>query len=177
MMFVSIGIGLVVAIALISIVSFFTGGTVQAPSALTSSSEVGKTFKPFSEAGLSAGTPVTAPWKTQHPGVVMFFASWCTVCRGELPKIASYLQKTDLGKTQIIGIDALDASASGKAFVKKMELMFPVAYDPNGKITTDEFGIANLPETVFVNSSGVIKGVYLGAIPVSEFAKGLSSIN
>ena len=42
MMFVSIGIGLVLAIALIAVVSHFTGGTVQQPSALTSSHQVGK---------------------------------------------------------------------------------------------------------------------------------------
>jgi thiol-disulfide isomerase/thioredoxin len=177
MMFVSLGIGLVIAIALIAVVSYFTGGTVQQPSALTASSEVGKTIKSFSEASLNGGQSVSAPWKSGHPGVVMFFASWCTVCREELPKIEKYLKAHDLGSTQVIGIDALDAKSSARTFVKQMGISFPVAYDPDGKVTTNLFGITNLPETFFVNKAGVVKGVYLGAVPVSEFAQGLALLN
>ena len=171
MMFVSIGIGLVLAIVLIAVVSHFTGGTVQQPSALTSSHQVGKHVKAFTEASLQDGPDVTAPCKTGHPSVVMFFASWCTVCREELPKIEKYLSAHNLGSTQVIGIDALDAKSAGRTFVKQMGLSYPVAYDPDGKVTTNEFGISNLPETMFIDKSGVIKGVYLGAIPVSEFSK------
>ena len=177
MMFVSLSIGLAIAIALIAVVSYFTGGSVQQPSTLTTSSEVGKTVKPFSEESLNGGLNVSAPWKTGHPGVVVFFASWCTVCREELPKIEKYLSTQSLGSIQVVGIDALDAKSAGRTFVKQMGLSFPVAYDPDGKVTTNEFGISNLPETMFINKSGVIKGVYLGAIPVSEFSKGLALLN
>lgn len=177
MMFVSLGIGLVIAIALIAVVSYFTGGSVQQPSALTASSEVGKSIQPFTESSLHGGQSVSAPWKSGHPGVVMFFASWCTVCREELPKIEKYLSNHNLGATQVVGIDALDAKSAGRTFVKEMKLSYPVAYDPDGKVTTNVFGITNLPETFFVDKSGVVKGVYLGAVPVSEFAKGLALLS
>ena len=177
MMFVSIGIGLVIAIALIAVVSYFTGGSVQQPSALTTSNQVGKSVKAFTEASLNGGPDVNAPWKSGHPGVVMFFASWCTVCHEELPKIEKYLNTHNLGSTQVVGIDALDAQSAGRTFVKQMGLSFPVAFDPDGKVTSNEFGIANLPETIFVSKYGDVKGVYLGAIPVSEFSKGLALLN
>jgi len=61
MMFVSIGIGLVLAIVLIAVVSHFTGGTVQQPSALTSSYQVRKHVKAFTEASLQDGPDVSAP--------------------------------------------------------------------------------------------------------------------
>ena len=175
MMFVSIGLGTVFALILITIVSVLTGGTVHAKNALTSSSLVGTQVKSFSLKTLDGATQVL-PWHEHHPGVLIFFASWCTPCKGEMPKVATYVRTHDLGSVRVIGVDANDKLSSGRSFVRRDGVDFPVVFDANGDVTGGVFGFLNLPETVFVDAKGVITGVYYGAIPTSELSDGLRTL-
>ena len=76
MMFISLGIGTAVAVALIVVVSILTGGTVRYTNTPPTNALVGTSVKGFTLAGLNGGR-VSAPWVSGHPGVVIFFASWC----------------------------------------------------------------------------------------------------
>ena len=127
MMFVSIGIGAVLAIALISVVSALTGGKVTSGSTQIPSALQGKTIAHFSESGLYGGTE-KAPWEDHHPSVLVFFASWCTVCQPEIPKVATYVSTHNLGGVVVLGIDANDTRSAAQAFVKKDRVKFPVAF-------------------------------------------------
>ena len=171
MMFISLGIGAVVAVALIVVVSILTGGTVNpGQNAL-----VGTTVPAFSEAGLTGGV-VRAPWARGHPGVVIFFASWCGPCRSEMPEVARYLRTHATGAVTVVGVDALDQRAAAQAFVTKDRVPFRVAFDPNGNVVTGVFGFQTVPETVFVNAKGVVTDVYLGAIPRDRLVRGLRAL-
>ncbi|HEY7931998.1 MAG TPA: TlpA disulfide reductase family protein [Acidimicrobiales bacterium] len=174
MMFVSLGIGTTVAIVLIVTVSFLTSTrNANAPSgALPPSALVGKHVKAFSTAGLTGAT-VHAPWASGHPGVVIFFASWCGPCQKELPKVAAYLDAHPTGHVRVVGVDVSDANAAGLHFVRKSGVHFAVATDPNFSITAGLFGFGQIPETVFVNAQGVVQQVYFGAIPVQQLKAGL----
>ncbi|MDE3007912.1 MAG: TlpA family protein disulfide reductase [Acidobacteriota bacterium] len=177
MMFVSLGIGTTVAIVLILIVSLLTNArNANAPSgALPPSALVGKHVKAFSAPGLVGGT-VRAPWASGHPGVVIFFASWCTPCQKELPKVAAYLDAHATGPVRVLGVDVNDANAAGSKFVRKSGVHFAVGTDPNFTITAGLFGFGQIPETVFVNAQGVVQQVYFGAIPVNQLKAGLARL-
>jgi len=175
MMFVSIGLGTVFALILITIVSVLTGGSVRAKNELTSSSLVGTSVKNFSLTTLG-GSKQVLPWHEHHPGVFIFFASWCTPCKSEMPKVAAYLRTHDVGAVRVVGVDANDKLSSGQSFVRRNGVRFPVVFDANGDVTAGVFGFLNLPETVFVNAKGVVTGVYYGAIPTKELATGLRAL-
>jgi cytochrome c biogenesis protein CcmG/thiol:disulfide interchange protein DsbE len=174
MMFVSIGIGTVLAITLIVIVSILTGGPVQNEGAGTSDL-VGHTVKTFSLAGLNGGEE-RAPWATGHAGVLIFFASYCGPCHKEMPEVAKFVRTHDPSPTVVMGIDASDRLSSGQAFVKNSKVTFPVAFDPNVVVTSGIFQFGGVPETVFVSKDGVVERVYFGAIPVSQLKIGLASL-
>jgi cytochrome c biogenesis protein CcmG, thiol:disulfide interchange protein DsbE len=167
MMLVSLGIGALVAISLIVVVSALTGKPVTlGKSQQPTSALVGTKVAAFSVPGVNRGT-VSAPWKSGHAGAVMFFASWCTPCRNELPTVAAYLQKHSYGSVQVIGIDAEGSQSglpSGKAFVASSHVLFPVGFDPTDSVVTGIFKFGQLPETVFVSKSGIVKNVVFGAI-------------
>jgi peroxiredoxin len=175
MMFVSIGIGTVVAVALIVIVSILTGGPVKGNQGFATSNLVGTTVKSFTLSGLNGGEQ-RAPWASGHPGVLIFFASYCGPCHKEMPEVAKYVSNHDEKPVVVMGIDAVDRLSSGQAFIKKSDVTFPVAFDPNGVVTTNIFKFANVPETVFVSKHGVVQHVYFGAIPVSELKIGLADL-
>ncbi|MBW4030043.1 MAG: TlpA family protein disulfide reductase [Acidobacteria bacterium] len=175
MMFVSLGIGAAIALALIVVVSVLTGGSVKnattPPPAL-----VGTTLPAISESSLS-GPTIAAPWTSHHPTVVVFFASWCGPCRHELPALAKYLAAHSLGKVSILGVDTQDTRASGQRVVTKDHLNFPVLFDPSSTVAAGKFQLAGLPDTVFVSAEGVVKNVHIGAISTAQFAAGVSALN
>jgi thiol-disulfide isomerase/thioredoxin len=174
MMWVSIGIGTALAIALIVVVSILTGGAVRNQGGMTTAL-VGQKVEGFSLGGLNGGTE-KAPWDSGHPGVLIFFASYCGPCRGEMPKVAKYLRHHNESPVVVMGIDASDKRSSAQTMIKKDDATFPIAFDPNATVTTGIFKFEDVPETVFVTKRGVVTEVYFGAIPVDQLKSGLASL-
>jgi cytochrome c biogenesis protein CcmG/thiol:disulfide interchange protein DsbE len=174
MMMISLGIGTVVAVTLIVVVSIFTGGTVTNGTTQPINEMVGKHVASFSIPGLNGGT-IVAPWKSGHATVLIFFASWCPPCQAEMPKVAAYLRNHNEGSIRVIGMDSHDKRGPALAFVKKKGVAFPVAFDPNLTVAT-LFNLEAIPDTAFVNAKGVVTQIYMGAIPKSQLAKGIAAL-
>ena len=171
MMFVSLGIGAAIAVALIVVVSLLTGARVTSgPNAL-----VGTTARAFTATSLD-GRTLRAPWATGHPAVLVFFASWCGPCRAEMPKIASYLNTHAESPVIVMGIDALDARGAAQRFVRVDRIHFPIAFDPSGALTNGQFQFQTVPETVFVDAHGVVQDVFFGQIPTARLVKGIKAL-
>lgn len=77
---------------------------------------------------------------------------------------------------EVLAIDAIDVRSSAQAMVKRDDVTFPVAFDPNGVITSGVFGFGEIPESVFLNSKGIVKKVYYGAIPEQILARGIAML-
>ncbi len=165
----------VLAIAAIAVVSDLTGGKVTNGTVPPTPALVGKHVSSFTLPGLNGGVE-RSPWASGRASVLIFFASWCTPCKGEMPKIAAYLRAHDPSPVEVLGMDANDGRGAARAFVKKDEVTFPVAFDADGDVTTGVFGFAALPESVFVNAKGVVTGVKIGAISRTELASGIKSL-
>ncbi len=174
MMFISIGLGVAMAAALIVVVSVLTGGTVKGASA-PAPALVGKTLQPWSQQGLN-GAPVAAPWNTGHPTVVVVFASWCTPCRQELPQLATYLARHHLGKVSLLGVDVQDTPAKATAFLHQYHVTMTSISDPQASVY-GRFLLSGIPDTIFVNAKGVVQNMTIGAITPTQFAAGVAALN
>ena len=174
MMMVSLGIGTVLAVTLIVVVSILTGGHVTNGTSQPPNQLVGKHVASFSLAGLNGGT-IAAPWKSGHPAVLIFFASWCGPCQKEMPEVAAYLRHHNEGSVEVIGIDSHDTRGPAMAFDQKSGVAFRVVFDPNLKVA-NIFNLAAIPDTAFVNAKGVVTQIYSGAIPASQLAKGIANL-
>lgn len=171
-------VAVVLAVILIAVVSAFTGGNVTSGGSgkvLPTTKLVGEHVKSFTLAGLNGGE-VHAPWTQGRASVLIFFASWCVPCQGEMPKVAAYIRAHSPGPVEVIGIDANDEHSAAQAFVKKDGVTFPVAFDANGTVTSGDFGFAELPESVFINKKGVVTNVHFGAIPTRALAAGIKAL-
>lgn len=107
-----------------------------------------------------------------RPAVVLFFASWCAPCQGELPGLAAtYHQQqasgSRLAKVALIGVDVADP-VGGQRFVRSAGVTFPVGTDRNYNLTEGTFYFTGLPEVVFVNGDGSIAAIDYGAITPAQ---------
>lgn len=163
------------AIVAIVVVSIVTGGPVTNNGDEPTSALVGKSVATFSLDGLSSGT-VKAPWKSHHAAVLIFFASYCGPCKSEMPKVAKYLRHHNEGSIRVIGVDADDKRGPAQTFVKKSGVAFPIAFDPNGTVTTGIFKFGAVPETAFVTAKGIVNQIYFGAIPKNVLVQGIAAL-
>jgi thiol-disulfide isomerase/thioredoxin len=137
---------------------------------------VGTTLSSFSQSGLN-GPSVSAPWKSHHPTVVIFFASWCGPCKTELPALSKYMATHHLGKVTVLGVDTQDARGAGRNVVAKDGLNFAVMFDPQSTVAAGRFKISALPDTAFVTAAGVVQNMIIGPMTTKEFAAGVAALN
>ena len=89
-----------------------------------------------------------------QPLVVNFWYSTCAPCKRELPAFAAVHAK--LGdQVRFVGVDTLPPSQNEESFARDKGVQYQLLYDPNGALTT-AVGIANSPQTLFIDASGRI---------------------
>ena len=91
--------------------------------------------------------------------MMQFTASWCSVCREEMPHIESEIQQRhkDNPDFALFGIDLDEPKPTVKKFEEEMKISYPLALDPKGKIfyTFAQQG-AGVTRNVITNKSGKI---------------------
>jgi peroxiredoxin len=102
------------------------------------------------------------------PAVLLFFGAWCTSCKQELPPLTATVQQQErsggpLSRIRVIGVDSFDKTSIAKSFIHDEGVTFPVASDPDARITSGSFFFDGDPYTVFVNGDGTISKIVAGA--------------
>ncbi len=171
---IALGVAVLVVIV-VAVLSVTTSprGTSRPTSA--TSALVGRHVSTFTLSGLDGGR-VHAPWASHRASVLIFFASYCGPCQGEMPKVARYLRSHDPSPVEVVGVDAIDVRSSAQAMVRRDGVTFPIAFDPSGTVTHGVFGFGQIPESVFVSAAGVVRKVYYGAIPQRQLADGIAAL-
>jgi peroxiredoxin len=167
--------GVALLVGTLILVSELTGGKVTDNGSAPVSELVGQHLKDFSIGALDGGT-IRAPWELGRASVIVFFASYCVPCQGEMPVIATYIRTHSPRPVEVLGVDAIDERSSAESMITKDRVTFPVAFDPNGVVTTGVFGFGQVPESVFVSAHGVVEKVYYGAIPKKQLATGIKQL-
>jgi thiol-disulfide isomerase/thioredoxin len=144
--------------------------------------ETGGVAPPFSLPALNGAHPgrVGIPADGGRPGrpvVLLFFASWCPPCRGELPELAAAYRTEraeggELSRVKVIGIDGMDTAAAARAFIDGSGVTFPVGDDSSFTVTQNLYGFLGDPAAVFVSGAGAIEEMDRGAISPARFEAG-----
>ena len=111
--------------------------------------------------------------------MLQFTASWCGVCRNEMPHIESeiWLKHKDNPKFALIGIDLKESKAITDKFAKDMKVTYPITLDTTGS----KFGLytekgAGVTRNIIIDEKGKI--IMLTRLyDEAEFAKMVELIN
>lgn len=109
----------------------------------------------------TTGTTVSLSSLRGHPVWLNFWATWCPFCNQEMP-IIKKIQTADHAKIDIYGVDVQEPASKVIPFVKKKGLNYPILLDSQGAVAAD-YGATGLPLSIFINSSGKIAAIRVGA--------------
>ena len=94
--------------------------------------------------------------------MVNFWASWCKPCEQEAANLRTAWQYyKDDGRVVFIGIDYVDTEPEARAYLEKFDITYPNGPDLGTKIS-QLFRIKGVPETYFIDQTGVLHYVQVG---------------
>ena len=144
---------------------------------LTASVSVGEVPPDFELTDLS-GNPHSL---SQHRGeavILNFWTTWCPPCRFEMPALQQVYEKyKDQGFT-ILGINLTesDDEAMIEPYREELGLTFPILLDRKSEVSESLYRVLGLPTSVFIDRQGVVREVYIGAIPLDDLEDKVLSI-
>ena len=109
--------------------------------------------------------------------VVNFWASWCTGCREEhAALLAASSDYVDFGVT-FLGINTQDTLGPAKAFLEEFGRgeHYEYAADQRSRAAF-AYGVHGLPETFFIDRSGVVVGQVIGPVTYDLLAGTIETI-
>lgn len=94
--------------------------------------------------------------------VINFWASWCKPCEqeaAELQEAWKFYEPT--GQVIFLGVDYVDTEPEARVYLKKYGITFPNGPDMGTRIS-QMFRIQGVPETYFMDKTGVLRFVQVG---------------
>ncbi len=84
-----------------------------------------------------------------------FWATWCEACRDEMPSMQRlYREFKDKG-FEIVGVNVKDKRADALAFVKKLQVTYPIVLDPDGEVGL-LYGAFGMPLSYLIDKKGMV---------------------
>lgn len=95
--------------------------------------------------------------------IVAAWASWCTICRAEMPVFARAQQTFAEDGLELIGINMRDRPDPARAVLAEEDLDLPSIHDADGTISV-HWGIRGLPTTFLIDRDGHVLDVHHGQV-------------
>lgn len=93
--------------------------------------------------------------------VLAFWATWCSPCREELPRLQELYAKHYRNNPDVVFYlvdvgDGVDTEAKARAFLKKHDITLPSAFDAQGRLMDDLRLPSELPTRIVIGTDGMV---------------------
>lgn len=112
------------------------------------------------------GSEISLAQYRGQPVLVNFWATWCPPCRLEMPELVRVYEAHKSQGFVLLGINLTfqDSLPDVQAFVKEFNMTFPVLLDETSDVTYNAYQLRGLPTSVFVDRTGNIVRLQIGAM-------------
>jgi peroxiredoxin len=103
------------------------------------------------------------------PVVVNFWASWCTPCREEMPRIVAAYDEQSGQAFAVVAVDLQENDGMVRDFADDFGMEFPIVIDRTGEVgDTWRIGgpIEGIPSSYFIDGDGIVRARVFG--PMSD---------
>jgi peroxiredoxin len=88
-----------------------------------------------------------------------FWASWCGSCRQEMPQLDRLYATYRSAGFVVLGVNVDDDTSRALDVARAVNVSYPMMLDP-GKSVAPKYQLGELPMTVLIDRSGVVRYVY-----------------
>jgi len=101
---------------------------------------------------------------TKKVNMIVFWASWCSPCRMEIPNLKEIYTGIDQATFRLISISVDKDKDAWRKAVKEEQMPWPqlLAEGDNVKGIKEDFGFTGIPQIYFLDSKGKILDSYTG---------------
>src|SRR5215470_3917681 len=107
------------------------------------------------------------------PAVIVFWASWCSSCKEEAPRINALAAQYEGKGVRVLGINVKDSPAGAEVGVKEFGIRYPVARDPDASVAR-AYGVRGTPTVIFLDRKGFVR--YFGNELPYDYARQLDGL-
>ena len=109
------------------------------------------------------------------PVVLNFWASWCIPCREEAPLLTAAAADYRARGLRVVGVVYQDSAESARDFMGRYGQTYTGLLDPDGRTAID-YGVFGIPETFFIDASGIVRSRQVGAVTVDDLRRQIQKI-
>ena len=91
-----------------------------------------------------------------HPAVIIFWTSWCPICKAEAPEFNRLTRRYRASGIRLLGINVQESKSRTRAGIKDFGIRYPVALDTDANVAR-RYQVASTPTVIFLDAEGVIK--------------------
>jgi cytochrome c biogenesis protein CcmG/thiol:disulfide interchange protein DsbE len=134
----------------------------------------GKPAPDFTLKRLDTGAAVKLSDLKGKPLVLNFWASWCGPCQMEHPVVATAAKRFGQ-EVQFFGVVFEDTEENARAWAGEPDPSFPQLLDERSRMAVD-YGVTGVPETYFIDASGIIRDKVAFPIDPRTMTKKLAAL-
>lgn len=109
------------------------------------------------------------------PVVLNFWASWCIPCREEAPLLTAADARYRAQGVRVLGVVYQDSAENARGFMRRYGQTYPGLLDTDGRMAID-YGVFGIPETFFIDASGIVRSRQVGAVTADELRKQIEAL-
>jgi thiol-disulfide isomerase/thioredoxin len=112
---------------------------------------------------------------TDGPVVLTFWASWCTTCKADVPKLQRAVDEWHDHGVRVIGVVIDDTVTAATAAAEEAAMRYPSVFDGDGEVKA-AYGIVGTPETFLLAPGGEVVDRWIGPLPAYELDLRLAAL-